>query len=230
MFYGIQLLVERRQIMMSTLSAAIASRHERHASRSAGRIAVVHHRGLLPGAVLLILSVIWIGVPLRAVMTGAEPIPGLGMPGALAAFAIGAGFALWSLAALARRRKIVIDGRGVIVRDRRLGGVRTWRAPLTDYVGVQVRSRTIRTSRGRRLLHSVELRHDDPDRTLVLATSKDREHAMDECRGLARALGVKQLEPCGADASIPSDPPRRSEGDAGSEPSRATAAAAPAPF
>jgi hypothetical protein len=226
MLYGIQLMVDNWPIMMSTLSAAIASRRERHAPR----ISVVHHRGLLPGAVLLVLSVIWIGVPLRSVMTGVEPIPGLGMPGALAAFSIGAGFALWGLAALARRRKIVIDGRGVIVRDRRLGGVRTWRAPLADYLGVQVQSRTIRTSRGRRLLHSVELRHDDPDRTLVLATSKDREQAVDQCRNLARALGLEGLEPCGADASIPSDRPRRSEDDAGSGASRAAAAAAPAPF
>jgi hypothetical protein len=87
----------------------------------------------------------------------------------------------------------------------------------------------IHTSRGRRLLHSVELRHDDPDRTLVLVTSKDWERAMDECRGLARALGLEQLEPSGADAPTPSDRPRRSKDDAGPEASRA-AAAAPAPF
>jgi hypothetical protein len=214
--------------MMGTLSEAVGSPDERQACRSGGRIAFVHHRGLLPGVLLLVLSVIWVGVPLRAVMAGAEPIPGLGMPGALAAFAIGVGFALWGLAALTRCRKIVIDEGGVVVRDRRLGGVREWRAPLADYLGVQVQSRTIRTSRGGRLLHSIELWHDDPDRTLVLATSKDGEQAMDECRDLARALGLEQLEPSGADASIPSDRQRRSKGDAAPEASRA--AAAPAPF
>ena len=229
MLYAIQPSVETRA-MMSTLTGAVGSRDERHPSRSAARIVFVHHRGLLPGVLLLVLSAIWIGVPLRATMSSAEPIPGLGVPGALAAFAIGAGFALWGLRTVARRRKIVIDERGVVVRDRRLCGVREWRAPLADYRGVQVRSRTIPTSRGRKLLHSVELRHDDPDRTLVLATSKDREQAMDECRGLAQALGLEQLEPSGTDAPIPSDPSSRNEADAGPEASRAQAAAAPARF
>jgi hypothetical protein len=179
---------------------------------------------------LLVLSVIWIGVPLRTFTTSAEPIPGLGRPGALVAFAIGAGFALWSLAALTRRRKIVIDERGVVVRDHRLGGVREWRAPLADYLGIQVQSRTIRTSRGRKLLHSVELRHDDPDRTLVLATSRDGQQAEHECRVLAQTLGLQQLENAGTEAPISPDRSSRSDGDADPTVSGAQPAAAPAPF
>jgi hypothetical protein len=216
--------------MPGTLSGLIWRRGERRACGRCGRIAFGHHKGLLPGVLLLLLSAIWIGVPLRAFATGAEPIPGLGRPGALAAFAIGAGFALWSFATLSRRRKIVIDDHGVVVRDHRLGRVREWRAPLVDYLGVQVQSRTIRTSRGRRLLHSVELLHHDPDRTLVLSTSKDREQAMDECRGLARTLGLEQLEPRATDAPIPSDRPSLSDGDADPKATGPRSAAAPAPF
>jgi hypothetical protein len=228
MSYAIQLLVEKSAVMLQTSSGLIGPRGERDASGTAGRIAFVHHQGLLPGVLLLVLSVIWIGVPLRTFTTSAEPIPGLGRPGALVAFAIGAGFALWSLAALTRRRKIVIDERGVVVRDHRLGGVREWRAPLADYLGIQVQSRTIRTSRGRKLLHSVELRHDDPDRTLVLATSRDGRQAVDECRALARSLGLRQLEDSGTGAPISPDRPDRSPGDADPKASVAEAAAAPA--
>lgn len=227
--------------MLETSSSLVRPRGERQVSGTAGRIAFVHHQGLLPGVLLLVLSVIWIGVPLRALTTGAEPIPGLGRPGALVAFAIGAGFALWSFAALTRRRKIVIDERGVLVRDHRLAGVREWRAPLADYLGIQVRSRTVRTSRGRRLLHSVELPHDDPDRALVLATWRDGQEAMDECRALARSLGLQQLahdlsaghgerEQPGKGAPISPDRPHRSDGAAVPKSSKTEDAAAPVPF
>jgi hypothetical protein len=204
--------------MLSTSSGLVPPPVERHRGKIPRPTAFVHREGLLPGVLLLVLSAIWIGVPLRALtMSDAEPIPGLGTPGALAALMIGAGFALWSFDALTRRRMIVIDDHGATVQERRLGRVREWRAPLADYLGVHVRSQKIRTPRGRKLLHFIELRHSDPDRTVVLAMSKDRGEAMHECRSLAQALGLGQPEDSGAGA-IPLDALDRRKTDADASP------------
>lgn len=179
--------------MLSTSSRLAAPHVER--DRSERPAAFVHRDGLLPGVLMLVVAVIWLGVPLRAAtLVDAEPIPGLGAPGMLVAFLVGAGFALWGLEALTRRQTITIDDDSVAVQDRRLGVVRQWRAPLSDYVGIEVRSEKIRTPRGRRLLHRVELCHRDPERSLTLAVSKDPREALRERRLLAQTLGFGQPE------------------------------------
>ena len=192
---------------------------------------------LLLGALVLAIGGVWIGVPLRALVSGAPPpLPGLGVAGSCALLAVGAGHLLWALDLLLRRRTLTVGASTLQVAVRSLTGVRRWREPLASYRGVRHRRERVYHRYGWRVIHRIELAHPDPRRIVGLLSTRDEGLAGAAARRWSDALGLPLVA---ADAVAGRPPPRkalRAESHptaahgSNADPGRAVLADEPSPF
>ena len=146
------------------------------------------------GALILAIGMLWLAVPLPALLGGAPfPIAELGRGGAWASLCIGIALVLWGLRILTRRQTIRIDRDDVHVRARHLLGVTSWSEPLANYRGVLWRSEPIRRHGGRQTLHLIDLWHADRARTVTLLSSTSEVAARDCWRAWAQDLGLAAI-------------------------------------
>jgi hypothetical protein len=146
------------------------------------------------GALILAIGMLWLAVPLPALLGGAPfPITELGRGGAWASLGIGIALVLWSLRIVMRRQTIRIDRDDVHVQVRHLLGVASWSEPLANYRGVVWRSEPIRRHGGRQTLHLVDLWHADSARTVTLLSSTSEAAARDCWQAWAQDLGLAAI-------------------------------------
>jgi hypothetical protein len=146
------------------------------------------------GALILAIGVLWLAVPLPALLGSAPfPIAELGRGGAWASLCIGIALVLWGLRILIRRQTIRIERDDVHVRARHLLGVTSWSEPLASYRGVVWRSEPIRRRSGRQTLHLVDLWHADRARTVTLLSSTSEAAARDCWRTWAQDLNLAAI-------------------------------------
>jgi hypothetical protein len=139
---------------------------------------------------VLAIGSVWIGVPLRALVSGGPPpLPGLGVAGSCALLAVGAGHLLWALDLLLHRQTLTVEPGALQVAVRSLAGVRRWREPLASYRGVRHRRERVYHRYGWRVVHRIELAHPDPRRTIGLASTREQ--------GLAEAAAHRWSEMLG---------------------------------
>ena len=149
---------------------------------------------LLLGALVLAIGGVWIGVPLRALLSGAPPpLPGLGFAGSCALLAVGACHLLWALDLVLRRRTLTVEPSAIQVAVRSLTGVRRWREPLASYRGVRHRRERVYRRYGWRVVHLIELAHPDPARTVHLLSTRDAALAEAVARRWSEALHLPLL-------------------------------------
>jgi hypothetical protein len=146
------------------------------------------------GALILAIGMLWLAVPLPALLGGAPfPITELGRGGAWASLGIGIALVLWGLRIVMRRQTIRIDRDDVHVQVRHLLGVASWSEPLANYRGVVWRSEPIRRHGGRQTLHLVDLWHADSARTVTLLSSTSEAAARDCWQAWAQDLGLAAI-------------------------------------
>jgi hypothetical protein len=146
------------------------------------------------GALILAIGMLWLAIPLPALLGRAPfPVAELGPGGAWASLCIGIALVLWGLRILLRRQTIRIDRDDVHVRARHLLGVASWSEPLANYRGVVWRSEPIRRRGGRQALHLIDLWHADRARTVTLLSSTSEGAARDCWRAWAQDLGLAAI-------------------------------------
>ena len=147
------------------------------------------------GALILAIGMLWLAVPLPALLGGAPfPIAELGRGGAWASLGIGIALVLWGLRILMRRQTIRIDRRSTSTsRARHLLGVTSWSEPLANYRGVVWRSEPIRRRDGWQTLHLIDLWHADRARTVTLLSSTSEVAARDCWQAWAQDLGLAAI-------------------------------------
>ncbi len=161
-------------------------------------------RQMLLAALLLVIGGVWIGVPLRALLTGARPpLRDLGIVGMGLLLAAGIGQALWGLNLLARRKTLIIDRNAVHVSVRGLLGVRRWSEPLANYRGLRHRRERIRHRYGLRTLHRLQLAHPDPAKEIELIRTQNERQIAAARRQWAKWLDLPIWSAEGATAGRP---------------------------
>lgn len=148
----------------------------------------------LPGRLLVVIAILWIALPVRALLSGdGKVMPGLGASGAYWALAIGAVLALVALVRLSQRETIVVEGGVVAVTVQDLVRRATWREPLASYHGLR-RHRAWQPHRyGQRTWYVIDLWHPDPSKVVELARGRDPERIDDQASTLARRLDLPLL-------------------------------------
>ena len=172
-------------------------RRHRHAEVPIGDwpITVTHKGSLFAGLSTLVFGAVWGGLPVFGLLQ--EGGPDLGRPENwlfLLFPAIGLGILLFGLHQLLWRETVTLDGLFVAVTERGLLGATSWREPITGYRGVLSQIRRVKTRNSSYTLYIVDLRHDDPKRTVNLYTASRQEGWRAKWEAYARWLKLPALE------------------------------------
>lgn len=150
--------------------------------------------GQLVGGLVMAIGALWLAVPLHALIGSAShPIADLGHGGSYASLAVGISLVLWGLRILMRRQTIRIDDHCVHVTVRGVISVTSWSEALASYRAVVWRSEPIYRRDSWRMLHQVDLWHDDPSRTVTLLSSTSAVTARAAWQGWADGLGLAAI-------------------------------------
>jgi hypothetical protein len=143
------------------------------------------------GALVLVVASLWLAAGIRGGLDGSPAIiPGLGASGAYWAAGVGAALALLAVHWMLRRQTIVMIRGALVVTERSLLPVRTWREPLSNYreIRCQVEQRPHRY--GQRSWYVARLWHPEPGKRVELARAREAAAIEEQARDCARRLGL----------------------------------------
>lgn len=159
--------------------------------------------GIFAGLFFIVFACLWGGIPTVALLQNGADI--LEQPAGFAAFLFpiaAVGLILLGLHFIRFRKSITIDRYFVAVEQRGLFGVREWREPLSNYLGVLKRVERRSSRKSKRTYYIVDLKHrTDDKKTINLYTARSDRELREKWEQFARQLQVPALEQ-GADGPV----------------------------
>ena len=151
--------------------------------------------GRFLGGFMMVFALVWGGAPLVGLLGDFPPEQRAAETLLMLIFpTIGTGLFLFGLHTFLWRKEITIDKYFVAVAERGLKGRREWRETLDSYRGVLRRSRRVRTKNSSYTVYTVDLVHDDEDRTINLYTARSEQDWRQKWEAYARHFRKPALE------------------------------------